>query len=137
MPPPWHEEKPHPFNRAYQWFRGRGLQSSSDTGDSSTTKNSTNITLNATDVGLDDESSQLNKKKFEAAYPDPFLTKEQIKYWGFIIYIIGKLSIISFYRSIGIMYAFVGISLATQNYINPAIDTIKKKGIVSAQVLII
>ena len=29
------------------------------------------------------------------------------------------------------MYAFVGISLATQNYINPAIDTIKKKGIVS------
>lgn len=29
------------------------------------------------------------------------------------------------------MYAFVGISLATQNYINPAIDIIKKKGIVS------
>jgi hypothetical protein len=29
------------------------------------------------------------------------------------------------------MYAFLGISLVTQNYINPAIDTIKKKGIVS------
>ena len=30
------------------------------------------------------------------------------------------------------MYMFLGISLVTQNYINPAIDTIKKKGIVSA-----
>lgn len=29
------------------------------------------------------------------------------------------------------MYAFQGIALATKNYINPAIDTIKKKGIVS------
>lgn len=29
------------------------------------------------------------------------------------------------------MYMFQGISLVTQNYINPAIDTIKKKGIVS------
>ena len=29
------------------------------------------------------------------------------------------------------MYSFWGISLVTQNYINPAIDTIKKKGIVS------
>ena len=28
---------------------------------------------------------------------------------------------------------FQGISLVTQNYINPAIDTIKKKGIVSNQ----
>ncbi len=27
---------------------------------------------------------------------------------------------------------FLGISLIIQNYINPAIDTIKKKGIVSA-----
>ena len=30
------------------------------------------------------------------------------------------------------MYAFLGISLATQDYINPAIDIIKKKGVVSA-----
>ena len=29
------------------------------------------------------------------------------------------------------MYAFLGISLATQDYINPAIDIIKKKGVVS------
>jgi hypothetical protein len=32
----------------------------------------------------------------------------------------------------GIMYAFLGISLATQDYINPSIDIIKKKGVVSA-----
>jgi hypothetical protein len=40
-------------------------------------------------------------------------------YGGFILYLIG------------ILYSFIGISLVTQNYINPAIDTIKKKGIVS------
>lgn len=33
--------------------------------------------------------------------------------------------------NLGIMYSFLGISLVTQNYINPAIDTVKKKGIVS------
>lgn len=33
--------------------------------------------------------------------------------------------------TIGIMYAFLGISLATQDYINPSIDIIKKKGVVS------
>jgi len=32
---------------------------------------------------------------------------------------------------LGIMYAFLGISLATQDYINPSIDIIKKKGVVS------
>ena len=31
---------------------------------------------------------------------------------------------------------FMGISLITQNYINPAIDTIKKKGIVSTLYII-
>lgn len=31
----------------------------------------------------------------------------------------------------GILYSFIGIALITQNYINPAIDIIKKKGIVS------
>ena len=30
-----------------------------------------------------------------------------------------------------ILYAFIGIALVTQGYINPAIDIIKKKGIVS------
>ena len=32
---------------------------------------------------------------------------------------------------IAIMYSFLGISLATQDYINPSIDIIKKKGVVS------
>lgn len=36
---------------------------------------------------------------------------------------------------IGMMYAFMGISLATQNYINPAIDTIKKKGILGSDTM--
>lgn len=35
------------------------------------------------------------------------------------------------------MYAFQGIALATKNYINPAIDTIKKKGIVSFTLFLI
>jgi hypothetical protein len=34
-------------------------------------------------------------------------------------------------RSPGILYAFLGISLATKNYVNPSIDIIKKRGIVS------
>jgi hypothetical protein len=29
------------------------------------------------------------------------------------------------------MYAFLGISLVTKNYINPSIDIIKQKGVVS------
>ena len=47
------------------------------------------MTLNAT-IDLED-GTQLNKKKFTASYPDPILTKDQIKYWGFILYLIGKL----------------------------------------------
>lgn len=35
--------------------------------------------------------------------------------------------------TVGIMYAFLGISLATQDYINPAIDIIKKKGVLSSE----
>jgi Ca2+/Na+ antiporter len=31
------------------------------------------------------------------------------------------------------MYCFLGISLATQNYINPSIDTIKEKGVLSSE----
>ncbi len=31
------------------------------------------------------------------------------------------------------MYCFYGISLATQNYINPSIDIIKAKGVVSSK----
>ena len=37
----------------------------------------------------------------------------------------------------GIVYSFLGIALVTQNYINQAIDIIKKKGIVSALLVLI
>lgn len=46
------------------------------------------------------------------------MSPQFVQYGGFLIYLVG------------IMYAFLGISLITQNYINPAIDTIKKKGII-------
>lgn len=53
----------------------------------------------------------------------------QIKYGGFFLYLLGKT--IKKLKTIGIMYAFLGISLVTQNYINPSIDIIKRKGVVS------
>lgn len=57
----------------------------------------------------------------QTIYPEPYITKEQVKSGGFILYIAG------------IMYAFLGISLATQDYINPSIDIIKKKGVLSSE----
>lgn len=39
------------------------------------------------------------------------------------------------YLCIGIVYCFFGIQLATQNYINPAIDIIKKKGLLGAELM--
>lgn len=33
------------------------------------------------------------------------------------------------------MYSFLGISLVTQNYINPAIDTIKNRGILGSDTI--
>lgn len=36
---------------------------------------------------------------------------------------------------LGIVYCFFGIQLATQNYINPAIDIIKKKGLLGAELM--
>lgn len=42
---------------------------------------------------------------------------------GFLIYLAG------------IAYAFLGIAMITQNYINPAIDTIKKKGVMSSDTM--
>lgn len=51
------------------------------------------------------------------------MTKDQIQSGGFIVYFLG------------IMYMFQGISLVTQNYINPAIDTIKKKGILGSDTM--
>jgi Ca2+/Na+ antiporter len=37
--------------------------------------------------------------------------------------------------TLGIIYCFFGIQLATQNYINPAIDIIKKKGFIGAELM--
>jgi len=54
-------------------------------------------------------------------YPEPLMTDEQVRHGGFVLYVAG------------IMYAFLGISLATQDYINPSIDIIKKKGVLSAE----
>lgn len=51
------------------------------------------------------------------------MNSEYIITGGFLVYIFG------------IMYAFLGISLVTQNYINPAIDTIKKKGIIGSDTM--
>lgn len=51
------------------------------------------------------------------------MTEEQIRSGGFLLYLIG------------IMYSFMGISLVTQNYINPAIDIIKKKGIMGSDTM--
>jgi len=52
-------------------------------------------------------------------YPDEVFTDEEIKYGGFLLYLAG------------IMYCFLGIALVTQSYINPSIDIIKQKGVVS------
>lgn len=50
-------------------------------------------------------------------------TQENIKNGGSILFLIG------------IAYCFFGIQLATQNYINPAIDIIKKKGMLGAELM--
>lgn len=59
----------------------------------------------------------------EASYPEDILTYEQIRKGGFLLYLFA------------IMYCFYGISLVTQNYINPAIDIIKAKGVFSADTM--
>lgn len=75
--------------------------------------------------GIPPEENTTTRKKnqFDAAFPNAFMTKEQIQNGGFIVYFLG------------IMYMFQGISLVTQNYINPAIDTIKKKGILGSDTM--
>ena len=55
--------------------------------------------------------------------PAPVLTYESIKSGGFVAYLLIM------------MYAFLGISLVTQNYLNPAIDDIKKKGILGSDTM--
>lgn len=56
-------------------------------------------------------------------YPTRLFDYEQIKQGAFLLYLIG------------IMYSFIGISLATQNYINPSIDIIKKKATLSSDTM--
>jgi len=55
--------------------------------------------------------------------PEPLMPKDVIQNGGFLVYLLG------------IVYAFNGIALVTQNYINPAIDTIKKKGIIGSDTM--
>ena len=98
------------------------------------------ILNDAASVDVIDQSDTRGK----TSYPEPFLTNEQMKNGGFILYIFGKYDSAEkqFERkrhlywydnclSLAIMYSFLGISLATQDYINPSIDIIKKKGVVS------
>lgn len=68
--------------------------------------------------GSSNSTNQGEDEFGETIYPDPILDPQLVQYGGFLIYLVG------------IMYSFLGISLITQNYINPAIDTIKKKGII-------
>lgn len=82
-----------------------------------------NSTLQAGAGPPDEDTAALKKKQFEALFPTAFMSKEQIQNGGFIVYFLG------------IMYMFQGISLVTQNYINPAIDTIKKKGILGSDTM--
>lgn len=55
----------------------------------------------------------------QAIYPDWLFSRETTRKGGFVVYVFG------------IMYAFWGISIVTANFINPSIDIIKKRGIVS------
>ena len=58
-----------------------------------------------------------------SAYPSDLFSKNQIKYFGWIFYFIG------------IFYMFLGISFVTHNYINPSIDIIKVKGVLSSDTM--
>ena len=49
-----------------------------------------------------------------------------------MVYIFGKNNILTV---LAIFYFFYGISLVTQNYINPSIDIIKAKGVFSAETI--
>lgn len=51
------------------------------------------------------------------------LPQEQIKVWGWALYFFG------------IFYCFIGIAFVTQTYINPAIDIVKVKAVVSSDTM--
>ena len=50
---------------------------------------------------------------------------------GYCISLVSKTGLT--HCSVAIMYCFWGISLATQHYINPSIDIIKRKGVLSSE----
>jgi len=58
-----------------------------------------------------------------ANYPQDIFSSDQIRKGAFLLYLFGM------------MYAFLGISLVTKNYINPSIDIIKKKNAVSSDTM--
>ncbi len=63
-----------------------------------------------------------------ANYPADLFNYDKIRKGGFILYLFGTYPNSHFS---GMMYAFLGISLVTKNFINPSIDIIKKKNVVS------
>ena len=59
-------------------------------------------------------------EEVQTSYPNELFTNHEILNGGFLLYLLG------------IAYMFVGISLVSQNYINPSVDIIKTKGVFSA-----
>jgi hypothetical protein len=62
------------------------------------------------------------KPNVTTSYPT-FMSEEQIRGGGFLVYLFGM------------VYMFIGIALVTQGYINPAIDIVKKKGILGSDTM--
>jgi hypothetical protein len=67
--------------------------------------------------------TEMERAALQNSYPDGAFTNSQIRNGASILYIIG------------IMYCFMGISLATTHFINPSIDIIKKKGTMNAETM--
>jgi len=51
------------------------------------------------------------------------------------LFLFGKFLLLNDLSIEAIVYSFFGIQLATQNYINPSIDIIKKKGLLGAELM--
>jgi len=51
------------------------------------------------------------------------------------LFLFGKFLLLNDLTIEAIIYSFFGIQLATQNYINPSIDIIKKKGLLGAELM--
>lgn len=79
------------------------------------------------DLGIEEKTQKkvLSEKELatqQALYPTVF-TYDQVK------------NVVSVFLLIFIIYCFFGIQLATQNYVNPAIDIIKKKGVLGSETM--